>query len=93
MTAWEDLPERTVHAWVAAAGAIERALLTPPKPMPVTVHFSGGPWHGKTTDVERVVGPVFGPGHEVGNHYWLDTKGTGQPTYHWDGAEWAERTP
>lgn len=54
----------------------------------VTVHFSGGPWDGKTTDIERVVAPVFGPGHEVGNHYWLDTTGTGPPTYHWDGTAW-----
>jgi hypothetical protein len=29
MPAWEDLPDRTVQAWVAAASAIEQALLTP----------------------------------------------------------------
>lgn len=29
MPAWDDLPDRTVQAWVSAAGAIERTLLTP----------------------------------------------------------------
>lgn len=53
----------------------------------VVVHFDGGPWDGQTYEVERVVGPVFAVGHEVGNHYWLDTK-SDPPTYHWDGTEW-----
>lgn len=52
--------------------------------MRFTVHFRGGPWDGQTTEVERVVAPVFAVGHEVGNHYWLDTK-SDPPTYHWDG--------
>lgn len=59
-----------------------------PAPKRVAVHFAGGPWNGKTTDVEYVVAPVFAPGHEVGNHYWLDTK-SDPPAYHWDGTEWA----
>lgn len=29
MPAWEELPDRTVQAWAAAAGAIERTLLAP----------------------------------------------------------------
>lgn len=51
----------------------------------VTVHFIDGPWSGQSYEVERVVGPVFGAGHEVGNHYWLDTK-SDPPTYFWDGS-------
>ena len=52
------------------------------------VTFAGGPWNGQTYGVERVVGPVFAVGHVIGNHYWLDSKGRGTPTYHWDGTEW-----
>lgn len=48
------------------------------------VHFSGGPWDAKTMEIERVVGPLFAVGHEIGNHYWLDTK-SDPPTYVWDG--------
>jgi hypothetical protein len=51
----------------------------------VEVKFVGGPWAGQTTTVERVVGPVFAVGHEVGNHYWLDSKSKGTPLYYWDG--------
>lgn len=57
------------------------ALMAPPEP--ITVHFKGGPWDGQTTNVERVVGPVFAVGHQIGNHYWLDTK-SAPPTYFWD---------
>lgn len=53
-----------------------------PEPRVVTVHFAGGPWDQRTTEVDRVVGPVFAVGHEVGNHYWLDSK-SDPPTYHW----------
>lgn len=49
----------------------------------VEVHFVGGPWAGQTYKVDRVVGPVFGVGHEIGNHYWLDSK-SDPPTYHWN---------
>jgi hypothetical protein len=35
-------------------------------------------------DTKRLTAPVFAVGHEVGNHYWLDTK-SDPPTYHWDG--------
>ena len=52
-------------------------------PPPVVVRFVGGPWDGQTVEVERVVGPVFAAGHEVGNHYWLDTK-SDPPTYFWE---------
>jgi hypothetical protein len=52
-----------------------------------TVRFIGGPWDDKTADMNHVTAPVFAPGHEVGNHYWLDTK-SDPPTYHWDGTEW-----
>jgi hypothetical protein len=45
----------------------------------------GGPWDTQTIEVERVVGPVFGVGHHIGNHYWLDTKSGDPPKYHWDG--------
>jgi hypothetical protein len=90
MPQWMDLPERTVAAWVAAAEAIHRAQSAPSVAERTTVHFAGGPWDGKTTDMDHLVAPVFGPGHAVGNHYWLDTKSSsGVPTYHWDGCEWA----
>lgn len=49
-----------------------------------TVHFRGGPWDGQTYEVERIVGPVFAVGHEIGNAYWLDSK-SDPPTYHWNG--------
>jgi len=49
------------------------------------VAFVGGPWDTQTIEVERVVGPVFGVGHHIGNHYWLDTKSGDPPKYHWDG--------
>jgi hypothetical protein len=52
----------------------------------VTVRFAGGPWDGKQADGCAVVAPVFAPGHEVGDHYYLDTEGD-PPTYHWDGSE------
>lgn len=52
----------------------------------VAVHFIGGPWAGQTFEIDRVVGPLFGVGHEIGKHYWLDTK-SDPPTYHWDGGE------
>lgn len=52
-------------------------------PRAITVRFSGGPWGGTTREVEKVVGPVFAPGDEVGNHYWLDTK-MDPPTYFWN---------
>lgn len=55
-----------------------------------TVHFVGGPWDGQSYEVERVVAPVFGAGHPIGNHYWLDTKSGNTPTYHWDGAAVSE---
>lgn len=48
-----------------------------------TVHFVGGPWDGLHVEEERVVGPVYGVGHEIGNRYWLDTK-SDPPTYYWD---------
>jgi hypothetical protein len=51
-----------------------------------TLHFAGGPWNGRAYEADRVVGPVFAVGHEIGNHYWLDSK-SDPPTYHWDGAE------
>lgn len=87
MPAWDDLPQQTRDAWDAATQAAVKALKSKAEAAPpVTVHFSGGPWHGKTTDLDRVIGPVFGPGHPVGNRYWLDTKSeSGVPTYHWDG--------
>ena len=53
------------------------------------VAFSGGPWNRQTFKVDQVVAPVFAVGHEIGNHYWLDTKGSGTPTYYWDDTEWA----
>jgi hypothetical protein len=56
-------------------------------PQPFTVHFTGGPWDGKTYDAERIVAPVFAAGHLIGNHYYLDTKSE-PPTYFWDGTEW-----
>jgi hypothetical protein len=49
----------------------------------VTVYFSGGPWDGQQAQVERVIGPVFVLGHEIGNHYWLDVN-SDPPTYFWD---------
>lgn len=52
----------------------------------VTVHFSGGPWDGKQADVRIATAPVFAVGHEVGNHYWLDTE-SDPPTYFWDGPQ------
>lgn len=55
------------------------------------VSFNGGPWDQETAEVGRVVGPVFAVGHQVGNHYWLNSK-SDPPTYHWDGAPW-ERDP
>lgn len=48
----------------------------------VTVYLRGGPWDGQTREVERVVGPLLSVGHEIGNHYWLDTK-SDPPTYYW----------
>lgn len=65
--------------------AIERAtlLLAPPVTL-TTVHFSGGPWAGRTFDTQNVTSPVFAVGHEVGNHYWLDSK-SDPPTYFWQG--------
>ncbi len=54
----------------------------------IEVAFSGGPWDGQKISVEHFVGPVFGVGHAVGSHYWLDSKGRGTPTYHWDGTAW-----
>lgn len=53
------------------------------EPRKVEVHFRGGPWAGQTYEVERVVGPVFAVGDEIGNHYWLDSK-SDPPTYIWD---------
>lgn len=71
--------------WVATLPMVPRREVSPKS----TVRFSGGPWDGKTTDVASVVGPVFAVGDQVGNHYWLDTKGrTGEVTYYWDGTEW-----
>lgn len=49
----------------------------------ITVHFQGGPWNGTTYEVERVIGPLFAVGHEIGNHYWLDSK-SDPPTYFWN---------
>jgi hypothetical protein len=83
----EELSERAdtlVHSWPGTWQGVRRPLA--PK---ITVHFQGGPWHGQTYEVEQVVGPVFGVGHEIGNHYWLDSKSGNTPTYHWDGTEWA----
>lgn len=76
----EDIATAVINlGWKPPAG---------PKPESgVTVHFAGGPWDKQTTTLDRVVGPVLGPGHEVGSHYWLDTKGN-PPTYHWDGTPW-----
>lgn len=51
-----------------------------------TVHFVGGPWEGQTYETERIVGPLFAVGHNVGNHYWLDSK-SDPATYVWDGTE------
>lgn len=48
-----------------------------------TVHFVGGPWDEKVVEVDRVVGPVFAAGHEIGNFYWLDAE-SDPPTYRWD---------
>ena len=48
-----------------------------------SVTFDGGPWDGTTVAVDRVTGPVFAPGDEVGNHYWLDRK-SDPPTYVWE---------
>jgi hypothetical protein len=61
-------------------------LLCPCPDSAAEVKFIGGPWAGETTTVERVVGPVFAVGHEVGNHYWLDSKSEGTPLYYWDGS-------
>jgi hypothetical protein len=47
------------------------------------VYFDGGPWDGKSTDVDRVVGPLFALGDDVGSHYWLDPN-SDPPTYHWE---------
>src|ERR1700733_9680706 len=65
------------------------SLLDGPEPelRKVPVSFSGGPWDGQTYDVDRVVAPVFGAGHEIGNHYWLDVKSGNTPTYYWDGGK------
>lgn len=63
-------------------GPVE-VIYTPTEPRVVTVHFSGGPWNGQTIEVERVISPVFLPGNEVGNHYWLDIK-SDPPTYFWN---------
>lgn len=52
----------------------------------VTVWFVGGPWDAKTTDVPRVVGPMYAVGDIIGKHYWLDVK-SDPPTYHWDNSE------
>lgn len=58
-----------------------------PAPAKVVVRFAGGPWDGQTAQVDMAVAPVFAVGHEIGNHYWLDTKSGDEPTYHWDGHE------
>lgn len=49
---------------------------------PITVHFEGGPWHGKTAAIDTVTAPVYAVGHDTGKHYWLDTN-SNPPTYHW----------
>ena len=72
-----DLVRMAQEALVAtdlAAQVQERAM--------TTAHFAGGPWDGQQVEMEQVVGPVFGVGHDFGNHYWLDTK-SDPPTYHW----------
>ncbi len=61
-----------------------------PEPPKATVHFSGGPWAGQTYETERVIGPLFAVGHEIGNHYWLDTK-SDPPTYYWDDTPWIQQ--
>lgn len=91
---WADVPEQNKNLMIAVGAELRARWSMSPDPAPITAHFAGGPWDGKTVDVARIVAPVFGPGHEIGNHYWLDTKGaSGAPTYHWDGTEWAEQTP
>jgi hypothetical protein len=70
-------------ALVTALAALDEVQAS--EPAKVEVKFVGGPWAGQTTTVERVVGPVFAVGHEVGNHYWLDSKSKGTPLYYWDG--------
>lgn len=76
---------RKVMALFAAAALAEGE---PPEPSMIEVVFVGGPWDGQRYSTERVTAPVFAVGHEIGNHYWLDTKSGDPPAYHWDGTEW-----
>lgn len=71
----------------AALARYEEAVRVADARPKTTVHFSGGPWARQTYEVKHVVGPLFAVGHEIGNHYWLDTK-SDPPTYVWDGTEW-----
>lgn len=48
----------------------------------LTVHFDGGPWHGRTALVRTVTAPVFAVGDAEGKHYWLD-QNSDPPTYRW----------
>lgn len=48
----------------------------------ITVHFEGGPWHGRSATVRTVTAPVFSVGNTIGRDYWLDTK-SDPPTYRW----------
>lgn len=98
MSGRETLIQKAIEEWAVIAGGpssrhgseptlahyIESVLANAEKPSKVTVHFVGGPWHGQTYEVEMVVGPLFAVGHEVGNHYWLDSK-SDPPTYQWAG--------
>lgn len=36
MPRWDDLGETIQHAWIAAAGAVERAVLTSPRDIPAS---------------------------------------------------------
>ena len=65
----------------------ERAEQAAARKAGVTVHFTGGPWDGKTTVVKTVTAPVFAAGDNVGNHYFLDTE-SDPPVFHWDGTGW-----
>jgi hypothetical protein len=85
-----------VHEWHCAtcdAGPWDGKPLPEPRvKSKVEVGFIGGPWDSQTTEIDHVVAPVFAAGHQIGSHYWLDTKSAGTPMYHWDGTPWEMKT-
>lgn len=80
---YDDLYDVADVALTAMKVLRELGAVDEPPKRKIEVHFRGGPWNGQTYEVERVVGPLFAVGHEIGNHYWLDSK-SDPPTYFWD---------